>query len=74
MGDGECEMVRGVMDDGECEMVRGDVVLFVTTVFPRSNTAAFIFSRCFEVRRLFEGAVYLRAAFINLSTIMPIVN
>ena len=43
MGDGECEMVRGVMGDGECEMVRGDVVLFVTTVFPRLNAAAFIF-------------------------------
>ena len=38
------------------------------TVFPQLNTVACFFhaaSRC---------GVYLRAAFINLSTIMPIVN
>ena len=43
-------------------------------VFPRSNAVVFIFSRYFEVRRLFEGGVYSRATFINLSTIMPIIN
>ena len=45
-------------------------------IFPhhRLNATAFIFSRCFEVRHLFEGGVYSRVAFINLSTIMPIVN
>ena len=35
------------------------------TVFSQINTATFI---CAEVRRLFEGGVYLRAAFISLAT------
>ena len=32
------------------------------------------FLRCFVVRRLFEGGVFSRTAFINLNTIMSIVN
>ena len=32
------------------------------------------FLGCFELRRLFEGGVFSRTAFINLSTIMSIVN
>ena len=51
-----------------------DVGFLKHTVFPRLNAAVFIFSRCFEVRRLFEGGVYSRVAFINLSTIMRIAN
>ena len=64
----------------ECGVQCGSSVLkcmrsgMTGTKFPRLNAAAFIFSRCFEVWRLFEGGIYSRAAFINLSTIMPIVN
>ena len=42
--------------------------------FLHSTPRRLFFSRCFEVRRLFEGGFYSRAAFINLSTIIPIVN
>ena len=38
--------------------------LEITTVFPRINAAAFIKFFMIWVRRLFEGGVYSRAAFI----------
>ena len=62
------EKYRGFNNGSKYILRRGNIGLkyfyivkyftFVYTVFPRLNAAAFIFSCCFEVRRLFEGGVY----------------
>ena len=60
------------------QKMRGGQLLTCTIRYIHNISPPVVFpffcSRCFEVWRLFECSVYSRAAFINLSTFMLIVN